>query len=156
MSIYIEAKDLRSSTTDMKVSSFTSKMVYGQDVSIMESTRPSGYHSKPHYHTAEQFNICMKGELYFYTDKAAYKLKPGDIIRIPPNVMHWACNKSSEPCTQMTIHAPSFQNCCDSAVGLFDEGEEVPPGNDVENLYKPDDPDMIARVEGMRAIGEDR
>lgn len=154
MGIYIEAKDLRVSTTDMKVDSFVSKMVYGNGASIMESVRAPGYHSKPHYHVNEQFNICLEGELYFYTDTQAYKLKPGDIIRIPPNVLHWAYNKGTVPSRQIAVHSPAFPNCCPSAVGLFGPDEEVPGDNGIENLYCDVDPGMITRVEGMTAIGE--
>ena len=154
MANYIEAKDLRVSNTDMKVDSFVSKMVYGNGASIMESVRAPGYHSKPHYHVNEQFNICLEGELYFYTDKQAYKLKPGDIIRIPPNVLHWAYNKGIVPTRQIAVHSPSFQNCCATAVGLFGDDEVIPPPNNIENLYSDVDPEMIKRVENMPALGE--
>lgn len=154
MAIYVEAKDLRESNTDMKVDSFVSKMVYGYGASIMESVRAPGYHSRPHYHTAEQFNICLEGELYFYTETQAYKLKAGDIIRIPPNVKHWAFNKGTVPSRQIAVHSPSFQNCCKTAIGLFGDDEVLPEGNDIENLYGEPDEEMMQRVEAMRAIGE--
>lgn len=155
MAIFVQAKDLQTSRTDMKVDSFTSKMVYGKHVSIMESVREPGYHSRPHYHTNEQYNICLEGELYFYTDKQAYKMKPGDIIRLPPNTVHWAQNRGEVPCRQLAIHSPTFENCCQTAVGLFDENEPVPAPNGIENLYGDFDPEMIRRMESMPAIGED-
>lgn len=154
MSIYIKGTDLQSSSTDMKVDSFSSKMVYGLDVSVMESVRPAGYHSRPHYHTAEQINICMEGELYFYTDTQAYKLRPGDIVRVPPNVLHWAYNKGGVPCRQITVHSPSFQNCCATAVGLFAPDEQAPEKSAVENLYLEFDKESMDKVEAMTAIGE--
>ena len=39
------------------VASFVVRMVYGTDTSIMFADRGTGYHTKPHYHDAEQVNF---------------------------------------------------------------------------------------------------
>jgi len=154
MGLFIKGQDLVSEEVDMKDVSFYSTMVYGKNASLMQSSRPGGYHSKPHYHDCEQINLCLEGELYFYTDKQAYKLRKGDIFRIPANVIHWAHNKGSVPCVQVSVHAPSFQSSFKNAIGLFDENEEAGDALALENLYVDPSTIDILGVESQKAIGE--
>lgn len=155
MALFIQADQLTEGKFDMQNTSFFSKMVYGSHSSLMLSTRPAGYHSKPHYHECEQINMVTDGELYFYTDKQAYRLKKGDIIRVQPNVPHWAYNKGTVPCSQVTVHAPGFQKETPDAVGLFDEGEKVLFEHEPVNIYVAPGSVDIQAIESMPAIGED-
>ncbi len=79
------------------VASFVVRMVYGTDTSIMFADRGPGYHTKPHYHDAEQVNIVSSGEMWFFVEQHGYRCRKGDIMRIPRNKIHWAWNRSPEP-----------------------------------------------------------
>jgi len=155
MALFVQKKDIPTGEFNMGTTSFVTSLVHGSQASLMYSSRPPGYHSKPHYHESEQISICLSGELYFYTDTQAYKMKEGDALRVPPNVIHWAHNKADVPFVQVTVHAPSFHKSTPGAVPLFDEGEEISYRSEPENLYDFSSTLDIEKIEGMRALGED-
>ncbi|MCL2569459.1 MAG: cupin domain-containing protein [Oscillospiraceae bacterium] len=155
MALFIKKEDIPTGEFDMGSTSFVTSLVHGSEASLMYSSRPAGYHSKPHYHESEQISIALSGELYFYTDTQAYKMKEGDALRVPPYVVHWAHNKGDVPFVQVTVHAPSFHKSTPGAVALFDEGEEIVYRSEPENLYDLKAPLDIEKIESMRAIGED-
>jgi mannose-6-phosphate isomerase-like protein (cupin superfamily) len=103
----------------------STKMVYGNEASLMIATRRGGYHSRPHVHDCEQINHVVSGELWIFVEDKAYHLKAGDFHRIPRNLVHWAWNPLDTPCTMIQVHAPALDPLHRrGAVGLFDEDEE--------------------------------
>ena len=139
----------------MTNTSFKTTMVYGQQASLMQSTRPAGYHSRPHTHECEQINLCLEGEIYVYIKDRAYKLEKGDFFRIPANEPHWAWNRSDKPCVQIQVHAPSFQAFSKYAVELLDEGEKLEATKFPNNIFIDPETLDIERIESLKAIGEE-
>ena len=84
-------------------------LVYGNSCSIMMAERPVGYHTIPHVHECEQFNVVLEGEVYLFVEEDAFLLKAGDVHRVPKNALHWAWNKGDITCKMIEVHAPGLQ-----------------------------------------------
>jgi len=93
--------------------------VYGVETSIMFAERGPGYHTSPHMHDCEQMNIIVSGEMFFFVDGHGYRCKPGDVMRIPRNAVHWAWNRGNETAVLVESHSPPLTGT------VFDHGEAV-------------------------------
>jgi mannose-6-phosphate isomerase-like protein (cupin superfamily) len=116
----------------------TTQMAYGNDSSIMIATRPSGFHSKPHYHDSEQLNYVVDGEMWIFIGEEGFPLKKGDFFRVPRNALHWSWNRSDKPCTFFESHAPGLPHdpvLKEVATPLFAENEAPRVVGNVVNLY---------------------
>jgi len=112
-------------------SSIWTKHCYGEDISIRVAGREGGYHSTPHIHDSEQLNFCADGEMWIYVENDGYRLRKGDLMRVPRNAVHWAWNRSDKPCVLYESHAPSnigLQRVRDTAGPLFRANEPLPTG----------------------------
>jgi quercetin dioxygenase-like cupin family protein len=89
-----------------KGGSLRAQMVFGSDTSIMIAERETGYHSKPHYHDAEQMNYVMDGSIWFFIGEEGFLAVKGDIVRIPPNAVHWAWVREPGNCVLFESHTP--------------------------------------------------
>jgi mannose-6-phosphate isomerase-like protein (cupin superfamily) len=139
------------------VASFVVRMVYGTDTSIMFADRGPGYHTKPHYHDAEQVNIVSSGEMWFFVDQYGYRCRKGDIMRIPRNKIHWAWNRSPAPCILIESHTPpltAVEGLQDKAVPLLGPDEDRRAIKSVDNIRDPYDQAEVDAIEA-RAIREE-
>ena len=92
---------------------FSAETVY--EVTTAEDGLPFGIaiadilQSTPHFHklTAETYTV-VQGTLEVSLDQNKYVLSPGDVIRIPPNVIHSARSLGSEPARIVVITLPEF------------------------------------------------
>lgn len=117
------------------------KITYGKTCSMMLATREPGYHSKPHKHVAEQLNYVLEGEAYVFIGDDVVRASPGDIVRIPSNVIHWSWVVGDSPCTVIEMHTPSLvgdPGVLDSAVSLMSAEEESDGFSYVESEYLSD------------------
>ena len=64
--------------------------VTGERIIFGEIRIPAGAGSKPHRHPNEQFIIVLEGSVRMDIEGDAKTLSAGDIIHIPPNVLHSA------------------------------------------------------------------
>ena len=152
MALYRSAADVPVGTVDMKNTSFSTSLVYGRSASLMVAERPAGYHSRPHTHPCEQLNLLQAGELHVYCEERAYVLRPGDVLRIPPDAVHWSWNRAEEPCVLVEIHSPGLQSdplIADVAVPLFAEDEDAEPAGQPVNVFVEMSPEEIARIEAL-------
>jgi mannose-6-phosphate isomerase-like protein (cupin superfamily) len=139
------------------VASFVVRMVYGTDTSIMFADRGPGYHTKPHYHDAEQVNFVFSGEIWFFVEQYGYRCKKGDIMRIPRNKLHWAWNRSPEHCTLIESHTPpliAVEGLKDKAVPLLAVDEDPAAIKSVTNIRDPYDQAEVDSIEA-HAIAEE-
>lgn len=123
----MDAKDL----VNPDRSSIWTKHCYGEDLSIRVAGRNGGYHSSPHIHDSEQLNFCADGEMWIYVENDGYRLRKGDLMRVPRNKVHWAWNRSDKPCVLYESHAPGnigAPRVRDTAGPLFRTGEPLPTG----------------------------
>jgi mannose-6-phosphate isomerase-like protein (cupin superfamily) len=123
----MDAKDL----VNQDRSSIWTKHCYGEDISIRVAGRAGGYHSSPHIHDSEQLNYCAEGEMWIYVGNDGYRLRAGDLMRVPRNAVHWAWNRSDKPCVLYESHAPGnigAPRVRDTAGPLFRANEPLPAG----------------------------
>jgi len=121
-------------------SQFKTLAVYGNESSLMVATRPPGYHSSPHTHDCEQLNWLQAGQVWIFVEGDAHLMGAGDFLRVPAGAVHWAWNRSSEPCTLVEVHAPGIQydgSVAGFAVGLFGDGEDPKPAGRPVNRAVP-------------------
>lgn len=152
MSLFRSATEVPVGTVEMGTSSFTTTLVHGMSASLMVAERPSDYHSRPHKHACEQLNLLQSGELHVYCDERAYVLRPGDVLRIPADAVHWSWNRADEPCVLIEVHAPGLQHdpkIEPFALGLFDADERPPRRAGPVNVDVEVVPDAVRRLEAQ-------
>jgi quercetin dioxygenase-like cupin family protein len=146
MALHVSAADTDAGVAVVGDQSFVTRAVHGVQASLMVATRPGGYHSKPHTHDCEQLNWLTAGHVWIFVEDRAYAMHPGDFLRIPANAVHWAWNRSDEPCSLVEVHAPGLQDdpsVAHISVGLFAEDESptvsagprttfLPSNNDID------------------------
>ena len=131
--------------------------VYGTETSIVFATRDAGYHTTPHVHDCEQFNIILSGEIWFFVEDQGWKCGAGDVMRIPRNKVHWAWNRGPAQASVIESHSPPLtgnKGMLDHAIGLLGPDEDVKTINHTSNRHADYDPKDIEAVE-RRAIQEE-
>lgn len=152
MGLFAASADVQIGLMDMGDAAFRTRIIYGMNSSLMIAERPPGYHSRPHRHDCEQLNILERGELYIYTTEAAYLLRPGDTLRIKPNLIHWSWNRADVDCVLIEVHTPGIHNdpkLAEFATALLDTGEE-PTTDGPTNIFPSFPTEEIARIEAMK------
>ena len=132
-----------------KGGTLTAQMVFGSDTSIMIAERETGYHSKPHYHDAEQMNYVVDGSIWFFIGDSGFRAVKGDIVRIPRNAIHWAWVREPGNCVLFESHTPPLigdEKMSKGAFSLLGPDEERSNVEARENLW--------AQVGDMEAIEE--
>jgi quercetin dioxygenase-like cupin family protein len=124
----------------------STKVVHGDESSIVVARRESGYHSRPHYHESEQLNYVMEGEMWVFIEEEGFQVRAGDFFRVPANAVHWAYNRSDAAVTTFQVHSPPLEPSREAAFGLYAEGETPAPRGDSWNIPVEDD-DKYRRVE---------
>lgn len=81
-------------------------VAYGQNASVIIASRDAGYHSKPHRHAAEQINYLLSGEAWVFIEQEGFLMKPGDILRIPADTVHWAWVRGASEASVVEVHTP--------------------------------------------------
>lgn len=134
------------------------KKVYGTDTSIMFAERDSGYHTVPHIHDCEQFNIIIAGEIWFYVEDQGYCCKAGDVMRIPRNKVHWAWNRSEDKAVVIESHSPPLTGDAHvrkNVVSLLGPDDDADAIQHKANLLAEYDPEEVAEIE-ERAYREEK
>jgi|tagenome__1003787_1003787.scaffolds.fasta_scaffold20952239_2 mannose-6-phosphate isomerase-like protein (cupin superfamily) len=151
--LFLPAELVPTGKVDMATSTFSTSLVHGTSASLMLAERPGGYHSAPHTHPCEQLNLLQRGQLDVFCEGRAYHLEPGDVLRIPPDAVHWSWNRGQEPCVLVEVHAPGLQHdplIADFAVGLFDEDEHAISAGRPINVFVDLPPEEVARIEALQ------
>lgn len=112
------------------------KQVFGLSSSMMIARRSAGYHSQPHVHDCEQLNYIADGSITIYIGDEAYDLGTGDFLRVPPNEVHYAWNRSDADCLLFEVHTPGLDILpADAVVELLADGESRDAIVKVPNLW---------------------
>jgi|KBSSwiStaDraftv2_1062776.scaffolds.fasta_scaffold04377_10 quercetin dioxygenase-like cupin family protein len=59
-----------------------------------------------HAHPEEQFVYVLDGQLDYAVESTTYALGPGDVLRIPPNVVHRSQTVSEQPAITLDVFVP--------------------------------------------------
>lgn len=79
----------------------------GGRLCLAEVRYPQGARCPEHSHedSAEVY-VVLEGELTATVDDQPHRLRPGQLVYIPPLTPHWAENRGVPDCRFMAIHAP--------------------------------------------------
>lgn len=78
----------------------------GEQVLMVMNWLEPGMKVNPHKHPFEQIAYIVKGTAAFHIGDAVVTAGPGDVIRIPADVMHYAEPIGSETVLNLDIFAP--------------------------------------------------
>lgn len=136
MALKIGSDELTDGTNALKTlqGAMSTKVVHGNECSIVLALRESGYHSRPHYHESEQLNYVLEGEMWVFIDEEGFLARAGDFFRIPANAVHWAYNRSEQPVMSFQVHSPALESQREAAHGLYADGEEPAPRGKSVNI----------------------
>jgi quercetin dioxygenase-like cupin family protein len=90
------------------------KVVHGEKGTVVLNRLESGHEPRPHKHPHEQIAIIIKGQSRFTVGEKVYELGEGDIVTIPPNVMHFAEVTNGEDCYNLDVFVPRREDYVDS------------------------------------------
>jgi quercetin dioxygenase-like cupin family protein len=65
-----------------------------------------GHEPKPHHHPFEQLVYIVEGVVDFHVGDGVHRLGPGELIAIPPDVMHHAVVVGDVPAINLDIFTP--------------------------------------------------
>jgi len=78
----------------------------GDDVLLVMNWLEPGMKVNPHSHPFEQLVYIVKGTALFHIGEEVVTAGPGDIIRIPPDVMHYAEPVGTETVLNLDVFSP--------------------------------------------------
>lgn len=141
MALRISSDELTDGTNALRTlaGAMSTKVVHGDECSIVVARRESGYHSRPHYHESEQLNYVIEGEMWVFVEEEGFVARAGDFFRIPANAVHWAFNRNDEPVTSFQVHSPPLEPSRPAAHSLYADDEVPAPRGDSRNIAIEDD-----------------
>jgi len=78
----------------------------GDQFMMVMNTLEPGMEINPHSHPFEQAVYIVQGKVRFHVGDEVFEGGPGSVIRIPPNVEHYAEPFGDEPVLNLDIFAP--------------------------------------------------
>jgi quercetin dioxygenase-like cupin family protein len=86
----------------------TQRVFRGDNVVVGYNTLHSGMKTMPHSHVYEQIFMLLRGRVRLHVADQVFDLVEGSVVRIPPNVEHWAEGPEAgqEPAINMDIWTP--------------------------------------------------
>jgi len=99
-------------------------------VSLARMEPGTGY---PFFHAheeQEEIFICLKGTGTIYVGDEEVTMKPGDMLRVSPDVPRALGNRTKKPCTFLLLGAlppQKFKN--EESIFVIDDGIEMPEKN---------------------------
>jgi quercetin dioxygenase-like cupin family protein len=82
------------------------KAVSGQGATVALHRLMPGHEPKPHAHIHEQIAYIVDGECDFHVGDDVFRLGPGGVVVIPPNVQHWAEVIGDKPVMNLDVFTP--------------------------------------------------
>jgi len=158
MALKISSSELADGSNALRTfaGAMSTKVVHGDECSIVIAQREAGYHSRPHYHESEQLNYVLDGEMWVFVEDGGFVARKGDFFRIPANAVHWAYNRSEEPVTTFQVHAPALEPQREAAHGLYGEGERPAPRGKSMNIPVDDDKYRVVEESTLAAADESK
>lgn len=78
----------------------------GDDVLLVMNRLEPGMDTNPHSHPFEQVVYIVDGEVRFHIGDETFDAGPGSLIRIPPDVEHYAEPLGDKPALNLDVFAP--------------------------------------------------
>lgn len=113
------------------------RVVYGQSLSMVYATLPSGYYTRPHVCGSEQLVYVVTGNISVYMLQREYVLHKGSFLHVPTNTVYWTRNQTTEIAQVIvTQHVPNLRHDAGirQAVSLLRKDEGMSDEN-ASNLF---------------------
>lgn len=78
----------------------------GEDVLLVMNWLAPGMDVNPHSHPFEQIVHIVQGRVRFHVGDETFEAGPGSLIRIPPDVTHYAEPIGDEPALNLDVFSP--------------------------------------------------
>ena len=78
----------------------------GDAVMLVMNTLEEGMELNPHSHPFEQVVYIVQGCVNFHVGDEVYNARAGSVIRIPPDIEHYAEPVGEEPVLNLDVFAP--------------------------------------------------
>ncbi len=98
----------------------------GDDVLLVMNKIEPGMDINPHSHPFEQVVYIVEGRVRFHVGDDEMEAGPGSLIRIPPDVVHYAEPIGDEPALNLDVFAPirdDYRHLVEYQEADFDDGE---------------------------------
>jgi quercetin dioxygenase-like cupin family protein len=98
----------------------------GDDVLLVMNKVEPGMDVNPHSHPFEQIVYIVEGRVRFHVGDEEMEAGPGSLIRIPPDVEHWAEPLGDEPALNLDVFAPirdDYRHLVEYQEPDFDDGD---------------------------------
>jgi quercetin dioxygenase-like cupin family protein len=78
----------------------------GDGATLAWTTLEPGHTPRPHAHDYEQIFYIVAGRVRFTVGGESADMGPGDVLLVPPNVVHFAETLGDEPAIDLSIFTP--------------------------------------------------
>lgn len=82
------------------------KTFHGDGATVTMHRLMPGHEPKPHSHPNEQIAFILAGTIKFFVGDKEHILKPGGLLVVPPNVVHWGEVIGDEPVLNFDVFTP--------------------------------------------------
>ena len=82
------------------------KAFSGESATVALHRLMPGHEPKPHSHPHEQIAYIISGEIDFFIEDTAHRLKAGGMLVVPPNARHWGVVVGDEPVLNLDVFTP--------------------------------------------------
>jgi len=74
-------------------------------IAVFNWVKP-GHEPHPHKHDFEQIVFILEGECNYHVDDRVFACRPGSMLRVPPNTMHYIEVTGNQTVLNLDIFAP--------------------------------------------------
>jgi quercetin dioxygenase-like cupin family protein len=78
----------------------------GDNAMVVMNWLSPGLTPNPHSHPFEQLVLILRGRVRFHVGDDVVECGPGSMVRVPPDVMHWAEPVGDEVCLNLDVFSP--------------------------------------------------
>ena len=82
------------------------KTFSGEGATIALNRLMPGHEPRPHQHPHEQIAYVLSGILEFHIGESVKVISAGEIVVIPPNVIHWGVVQGDEAVLNLDVFTP--------------------------------------------------
>ena len=78
----------------------------GDNAMVVMNWLHPGLTPSPHSHPFEQLAVIVQGRVRIHVGDQVIECGPGSMVRIPPDVIHWAETVGDEVCLNLDVFSP--------------------------------------------------
>ena len=79
----------------------------GDNAMVVMNWLHPGMQPGPHSHPFEQLALIVQGRTRLHVGDEVFECEPGSMVRVPPDIVHWAEPVGDEVCLNLDVFAPA-------------------------------------------------